>query len=104
MRKNFHIIFTRAHPSRVSHRWNVCDLREKERPLGVHDKQPCVPVRNVASCDLRVLLDDSLVGSNIKHDSVIHWCIGVNVKALLKKNFVKMKTPHPKSTRAVPRT
>ena len=79
----------------------MCDLREKERPLGVHDKQPCVPVRNVASCDLRVLLDDSLVGSNIKHDSVIHWYIGVIVEALSKKVFVKKKMPHPKSAGAV---
>ena len=44
MRKKFHIIFTKAHPSRFSHRWNVYDLRKKERPLGVHDKHPRVPV------------------------------------------------------------
>ena len=104
MQKKFHIIFTKAHPSRDSHRWNVYDLREKERSLGVHDKQPLLPVRNVASCDFRVLLDDSLVGSDIKHDSVIHWCIGVSVQAMSKKNFVKKKTPHPKSARAVSRT
>ena len=46
---------------------------------------------NIASCDLRVLLDDSLVGSNIKHDSVIHWCIGVTVQDLSKKNLSRRK-------------
>ena len=44
MLKKFHIIFTKAHPSRFSHRWNVYDLRKKERPLGVHGKHPRVPV------------------------------------------------------------
>ena len=72
--------------------------------IGVNDKQPCAPVWNVASCDLRVLLDDSLVSSNIKHDSVIYWCTGVSVQAVSKKFFVKKKKPHPKSARAVPRT
>ena len=80
------------------------DLREKERPFGVHDKQPCVRVRNVASCDLQVLPDDSLVGSNIKQNNVIHWCIGVNVQALSKYFFVKKKMPYPKSPRTVSRT
>ena len=70
-----------------------------ERTLGVHDKQPRVPVRNVTSCNLWELLDDSLVGSNIKHDSVTQCCIGVSVQALSKKNFVKKKTPHPKPAR-----
>ena len=97
MQKNVPIIFTKAHPSRVSHSWNVYYLREKERPLGIQDKQPYVLVLNVASCDLWVLLDDSLVASNIKHDSVIHWCIGVSVHVLSKNFFVKKKTPHPKS-------
>ena len=76
------------------------DLREKERTLGVHDKQPPVPVRNVTSCNLRALLDDSLVGSSIKHDSVTHCCIGVSVQALSKKIFVKKKRPHPKPARS----
>ena len=96
MRKNVHIIFAKAHSSRVSRHWNVYDLREKEKPLGVHDKQPHVTVRNVTSCDLWVLFDDSLANSNIKHDSVIHWCIGVSVQGLSKFLFVKKKTPHPK--------
>ena len=77
-----------------SHRWNVYDLREKERPLGVHDKQPHVPVQNVISCDLRVLLDDSLVSSNIKHDSVIHGVL-VSVFSSVKKCFCQEENASP---------
>ena len=82
----------------------MCMIYEKKISIGVYDKQPSVHVWNVGSCDLRVFLDDSLVGSNIKRYSVIHWCIGVSVQALSKVLFSKKKTPHAKPIRIIPRT
>ena len=67
------------------------DLREKKRPLCIQDKQPYVLVRNVASRDLRMFLDDSLVGSSIKDDSVIHWCIGVVFRSCQKSFLSRRK-------------
>ena len=55
------------------------------------NKHSRVPVRNIASSNLQTLLDDSLVCSNIKHGSVIHWCIIVSIQALSKTFLSKRK-------------
>ena len=99
------ISFSQRDICRLFRTVGVCMIYEKKRELLVSMTNNHVYLYlNVTSCNLRALLDDSLVGSNIKHDSVTHCCIGVSVQALPKKFLSRRKRLTLNQLEAVPRT
>ena len=84
--------FSQRYIHRVFPTVRMCMIYEKKRDLLVSTTNnhvyPCEMLPHVI---YGYLLCDSLVSSNIKHDSVIHWCIAVSVQVLSKKILSRRK-------------